>query len=719
MQQEDTAMKKVIILAALAAMALTACQQDITIEENQSEGAVDFTATTESAPATKTALSYNAPNYDVVWSSGDKITVVDGAGTPNVGIYSTTSTTTHADFTFSSGDKATTPSYKAWYPSDIYNSGTPTLPATQTYVAGNISGSPMYAESSSNSLAFKNICGIIRLNVSTTQSGKKVRTIILSATQGMSGVISNFATLVSDGYVASVSSTDGVTLDCGTTGVAISSTATPFYIAVPQNDYSSLKITVVATDGTIQTRTANTSISVARSQITDITLCFGSLTNTTGSASITGGGSQEWVQLWAGGPKWAKFNVGSSISSYAGATEYTTSTIGGYYSFHGRNDCSPDVNGTNDTAKYHWGDNWTTPSLTQMQALIDNCTWTYCDGSEVQFEAGCTLAGWKVSGKDAGYTENAIFLPFAGTKDSNLFGMDGVGTRGCFWSSDPYNDGYGNFLELFAASKGIPFHDKSHGCSVRAILNPALEALFSVSSTTKVTFSPGNLQYYCSTSAPEWRFAEHQYDYVAFDGSAYAENSGKWIDLFAYGTSGYNNGQTCYQPYSTSGNAGDYYQNALTGNADWGYNKISNGGNTENQWRTLTSSEWQYLFQARTNSDQKYGHGRVNGVNGMILLPDNWTLPDGLSFTSGNSAWVNVYDTDQWLKMERAGAVFLPASGSRAGDNLPTAAGANGLYRSSTAAYYMLFSSGSLSVCTSSDNYFQYGDAVRLVRNVN
>ena len=267
--------------------------------------------------------------------------------------------------------------------------------------------------------------------------------------------------------------------------------------------------------------------------------------------------------------------------------------------------------------------------------------------------------------------------------------------------------------------KEVTIHDSAHGCSVRAILNPALDAYFSVSSTTKVTFSPGNLQYYSSTSAPEWRFAAHQYDYVAFDRTAYAENSEKWIDLFAYGTSGYNNGQTCYQPYSISTDASHYYQSALTGNADWGYNKISNGGNTENQWRTLSSTEWRYLFQERNNSSQKYGHSHVNSIHGMIILPDNWTLPAGLSFTSGNSAWANVYNTDQWLKMERAGAVFLPASGSRAGDTLPTAAEENGLYRSSTAAYYVYFSSGSLSVCTSSDNYFQYGDAVRLVRNEN
>jgi len=705
-------MKKVIILAALAAMTLTACQQDISIEENKPDGAVVFTATTESAPATKTALSYNAPNYDVVWSNGDKITIVDGAGTPNVGVYSTTSTTTHADFTFSSGAEATTPSYKAWYPSDIYNSGTPTLPATQTYAAGNISGSPMYAESSTNNLAFKNICGIIRLNVSTTQSGKKIRRILLSADQGMSGAIENAASLSSadDNFKAIVSGTTGVTLDCGTTGVAISSTATPFHIAVPANTYTTLKITVVTTDGEVQTRTSTVSpgVVVNRSQITDITLGFGNLTNTTGSASITGGGSQEWVQLWAGGPKWAKFNVGSSINSYAGKTDYSTANIGGFYSF----------NGSDDTAKSLWGPSWITPGRVQLQALIDNCTWIYCDGSSIQYEAGCTLAGWKVSGKDAGYSENSIFLPSSGIKDPT-YGMLNIGTRGCYWSSDA-NGVYGYFLDFVADSKGIPYQDPSHGCSVRAILNPVIDALFSVSSTTKVTFSPGNLQYYCSTSAPKWQFATHQYDYVAFDISAYAANSEKWIDLFAYGTSGYYNSQTNYQPYVVGADESTYYNGNLTGKADWGYNAINNGGNTENiGWRTLTKSEWKYLFSERSNAASKYGHGSINGINGMILLPDSWKLPDGLSFTPGTSAWTNSYTIAQWVLMENAGAIFLPASGSCNSGGIPSEAAQNsaGLYRSSTDAFYLGFNSNFLQVCDAS--YRQYGDAVRLVKNVN
>ena len=259
-------MKKLfaIIIAISAGLSVSCSKDDVAVNQKK----VAFKATAE--PATKIILDGNK----VVWQSGDQITVVDGAS--NVGIYSTTSTTSHADFTFESGTEATTPDYKAYYPVTMYNSGTPTLPATQNYVEGNISGSPMYAENSTKSLAFKNICGIIRLNVSTTLTDKKVRRITLSADQGMSGAISNAATLATDGYVAEVSGTASITLDCGASGVEIGSTAKPFHLAVPANTYTGLKITVETTDGLSQTRSVKSdkSIAISRSKISDITLAF-------------------------------------------------------------------------------------------------------------------------------------------------------------------------------------------------------------------------------------------------------------------------------------------------------------------------------------------------------------------------------------------------------------------------------------------------------------
>ena len=265
-------MKKIILFAALAAFALTSCQQDITFEENKPEGLV-FTATTE-IPATKTALD---ASLNVVWQAGDEIVIVDGDS--HIGTYTTTASgDTKATFTHNSGSEATSSPYRAWYPTTLYNNITFTLilPATQTYTAGNIAGNPMYAESETANLSFKNLCGIIKLNISTTQTGKKVRKIVLSADQGMSGEISNVATLGTD-PTAAVSGTAGVTLDCGTEGVEIGSTAIPFYIAVPANSYSNLKIMVITTDNEFQTRTAKSDIVVGRSSISDITLGFNNL----------------------------------------------------------------------------------------------------------------------------------------------------------------------------------------------------------------------------------------------------------------------------------------------------------------------------------------------------------------------------------------------------------------------------------------------------------
>ena len=271
-------MKRITFSLALAAITLTACQQDLNIDTNNSEGYALFTATTESS-ATKTSLSQNGEGYDVLWQDGDQITIVDAVS--NVGVYKTASTTTKGAFSYVSGTEATKANYKAWYPASIYNAGTPTLPATQEYAADNIKNSPMYAESSTETLSFKNICGIIRLKISTTMNGKKVRSIALSATQPMSGAISNTATLANNGYIAEISEGAGVTLDCGKSGVAIGTEPTAFHFAVPAKSYTGLKITVLTTDGDFQTRTlkSEASIVVDRSSIADVTVSFDGFIN--------------------------------------------------------------------------------------------------------------------------------------------------------------------------------------------------------------------------------------------------------------------------------------------------------------------------------------------------------------------------------------------------------------------------------------------------------
>lgn len=209
----------------------------------------------------------------------------------------------------------------------------------------------------------------------------------------------------------------------------------------------------------------------------------------------------------------------------------------------------------------------------------------------------------------------------------------------------------------------------------------AINGLFSVSASQQVYFSQGNLQYIGSASTPYWKFAEHQWDYLGDNGQGSA-NQNVDRDLFGWGTSGYNHGAVCYQPWSTSNRYSDYYAygnanynlNDQTGQADWGYNSISNGGNQSNQWHTLTNNEWVYVFNTRsTASGIRYAMAQVNGVEGVILLPDDWSSSYySLSSTNNSTASFssNTISASQWNSLEQHGAVFLPAAGRRDGSSI-------------------------------------------------
>ena len=256
--------------------------------------------------------------------------------------------------------------------------------------------------------------------------------------------------------------------------------------------------------------------------------------------------------------------------------------------------------------------------------------------------------------------------------------------------------------------------------------NGATKALFSVSAVTKVHFSRGNLQYQASTGT--WRFAERQYDVLGADNANISETNTGWIDLFGWGTSGWVSGANEYQPWGSSFEDTDYWPggaatNSLVGacaNADWGvYNAVTNGGNQTDMWRTLTNVEWRYLLAVRTGCAEKWGKATVDGVRGMVFLPDEWTLPDGITFIPGSKGFsANIYSTGQWEAMENVGAVFLPAAGVRYAV-FPDYEGVYGAYWSSSrynanAALTLVFSDDFEH--PSSGEHRAYGLSVRLVK---
>ena len=233
----------------------------------------------------------------------------------------------------------------------------------------------------------------------------------------------------------------------------------------------------------------------------------------------------------------------------------------------------------------------------------------------------------------------------------------------------------------------------------------AINGKFSVSESKQVYFSKGNLRY----ASGVWSFFDNQYDY-------YTSYSADAWDHFGWSTSATTYGMNTSDQSSTY--SGDF--------VDW-------GATMGTGWFTLSSAEWTYLFNTRSAStvggtaNGRYAKAEVKDVQGVILFPDTYTHPAGVTDpTNVNTASAsfdsNTYTVADWTKMESAGCVFLPAAGRRY-DSSVDSQGTYGYYWSATtdddsvgAAYTMFFRSSDLK--PASYNSRCNGYSVRLVREV-
>jgi len=191
---------------------------------------------------------------------------------------------------------------------------------------------------------------------------------------------------------------------------------------------------------------------------------------------------------------------------------------------------------------------------------------------------------------------------------------------------------------------------EEHTAVVSSIPEGALPGVFTVAPGRQVYFSKGNLQYYAPGGLSyNWRFAQNQYDY---EGDWVTSG---WVDLFGWGTwTGSNN------PLTVSTDASDY---------SWDDNDFQ--GTIEGApgpWRTLDTTEWNYLLDERSTT-VRYAMATVNGVAGLIILPDDWSTTYH-TLNSPNTANANYttnnISSETWTsRLEAHGAVFLPAAGSR------------------------------------------------------
>ena len=168
---------------------------------------------------------------------------------------------------------------------------------------------------------------------------------------------------------------------------------------------------------------------------------------TKGKADNSLGQTIEWVQLWAGGPKFAKENVASKMTW---------------------------KDATKTGADYVWGANWRTPTKDEM-TFVDAKQGS--DGAytinplntkaEVQVQNG--VPGILYTGIQPGYTDKSIF-----------FRAENVGYYHLgYWTSTVIEQGFGAFLDVaFNESEFYQYHFNSKGATaestkywVRPVLN--------------------------------------------------------------------------------------------------------------------------------------------------------------------------------------------------------------------------------------------------------
>lgn len=199
---------------------------------------------------------------------------------------------------------------------------------------------------------------------------------------------------------------------------------------------------------------------------------------------------------------------------------------------------------------------------------------------------------------------------------------------------------------------------------------------------TKVFFSKGNLKYQFASNlsgttpdpqtayelSSNWGFFDTQdamserwsgtgtswntsSDYYRVFNST---NNGN-ISQFVYGSTGKNGVTPRLLPLQGSRPNGVTYPTDLSvaDRTDWGCR-------VGEDWFTLSADEWKYLLGIGTSDKRQltdesgtdkpsYATMTVNGVNGIVIYPDNY--------------WKSSEDRDTWEKMQNHGAVFLPATG--------------------------------------------------------
>lgn len=123
--------------------------------------------------------------------------------------------------------------------------------------------------------------------------------------------------------------------------------------------------------------------------------------------------------------KWSTYKYCFNETENSAMTHNLTKYCVDKFGYNGFMDNKWKLDLEDDAAHVNWGGSWRIPSVEDFRELINNCTW------ELLMQNG--VEGYLVTSNLEGYTDNSIFLPFAGC--INHEGSYEVGVRGFYWSN--------------------------------------------------------------------------------------------------------------------------------------------------------------------------------------------------------------------------------------------------------------------------------------------
>lgn len=394
------------------------------------------------------------------------------------------------------------------------------LPMEYNTANGELTHFPMMAHSSTTNLQFKNSAGAIRLNL--TKAGVAISRIVVRAHDGhqLSGGFDGGFTLDGeptltvfydeDLYVLPQWLSDSVAVNCSAnTSIA---NGHDFFIPIPAGSYSGLEFVIYAADGSVCTKTMNSSatVSIVRSRYSTITLggdalefvapeaaAFGCLpgffsVSATEQVRFASGNLQYVNGAWRfaehqydylgaySATAWDHFCWSTAATTYGMSTSLSNSDYSGAFVDWGT--AIGDGTTWRTLSRYEWtyvlfdrpgaDDKHGAATVAGIHGLIllpD--TWTAPSGvpafvsgySSLWATNQYTAAEW--SDMEAA---GAVFLPAAGDRYGTEMGY--VGTYGVYWSSTPTNEYYAGvmcFFDYYVNYEGN--YNRGFGRSVRLV----------------------------------------------------------------------------------------------------------------------------------------------------------------------------------------------------------------------------------------------------------